>query len=206
VIYSVRARTAASRRVVLRGITSVASAMALSGCASLASSGAHFDASAISTNPSLLVATTRKSVNGARMKPWFGPERASATSVARAKLAPPGEGRFSLASVGLDDWHLILNTPKFCIDIAQNDSTALYGRQNFGGPPRTSPHHALRQAPLHVRFGSWPCENSRSHRARRKISKRLRSEESNHTVPDRSMPCGRIVFSTFRRCMSFHTA
>jgi esterase/lipase superfamily enzyme len=26
--------------------------------------------------------------------------------VARAKLTPPGDGRFSLASVGLDDWHL----------------------------------------------------------------------------------------------------
>jgi esterase/lipase superfamily enzyme len=80
--------------------------MALGGCASLASSGARFDASAISTNPLLLVATTRKSVNGARVKPWFGPERASAMSIARAKLTPPDDGRFSLGSVGLDDWHL----------------------------------------------------------------------------------------------------
>jgi esterase/lipase superfamily enzyme len=106
VIHSLRTRTAASRRAVLRGITSAASAIAFSGCTSVALTGARFDASAISTNPSLLVATTRKSVNGARVKPWFGPERASAMSVARAKLAPPDEGRFSLASVGIDDWHL----------------------------------------------------------------------------------------------------
>ena len=47
-----------------------------------------FDASAISERPMLLVATTRKPVNGARAKPWFGPERASTMNVARAKLAP----------------------------------------------------------------------------------------------------------------------
>jgi esterase/lipase superfamily enzyme len=54
----------------------------------------------------LLVATTRKPVNGARAKPWFGPERASTMNVARAKLVPPDDGRFSLASVGLVDWRV----------------------------------------------------------------------------------------------------
>ncbi len=39
-------------------------------------------------------------------KPWFGPERASAMTVARAQLTPPDDGRFSLASVGLVDWQL----------------------------------------------------------------------------------------------------
>jgi len=85
---------------------STASAIALGGCASLASTGARFDASEISSNPRLLVATNRKPVDGARTKPWFGPERASGLSIAHAKLTPPGDGRFSLSSVGLDDWRL----------------------------------------------------------------------------------------------------
>jgi esterase/lipase superfamily enzyme len=96
----------ASRRGVLRGLGSAASVLSLGGCTSLASTGARFDASEISTSPTLMVATNRKPVAGARAKPWFGPERASALSVARAKLTPPGDGRFSLSSVGLDDWRL----------------------------------------------------------------------------------------------------
>jgi esterase/lipase superfamily enzyme len=90
----------------LRGLASSAGAFALSGCAGLAATGARFDASALSIRPTLLVATTRKSVNGGRAKPWFGPERASGMSIARATLIPPGDGRFSLASVGLADWRL----------------------------------------------------------------------------------------------------
>jgi esterase/lipase superfamily enzyme len=88
------------------GIASSASALALGGCASLGATGARFDASSLSTDPTLLVATTRKRVNGGRAKPWFGPERASAMTVARAKLMPPGEGRFSLAAAGLGDWSI----------------------------------------------------------------------------------------------------
>jgi esterase/lipase superfamily enzyme len=98
--------SAASRRALLRGLASAASMLALDGCASLASSGASFDASEISTNPTLLVATNRKPVDGARANPWFGPERASRLSIMHAKLTPPGDGRFSLAAVGLDDWRL----------------------------------------------------------------------------------------------------
>ncbi len=66
----------------------------------------RFDASSLSADPTLIVATTRKRVNAGRAKPWFGPERASAMTVARAKLKPPDESRFSLAAVGLDDWRL----------------------------------------------------------------------------------------------------
>jgi esterase/lipase superfamily enzyme len=99
-------KTKGSRRDVLRQLTSVASVVTLGGCASLASTGARFDASELSLNPVLLVATTRHPINGARAKPWFGPERASGMSVARAKLIPPGDGRFSLTSVGLDDWRI----------------------------------------------------------------------------------------------------
>ena len=72
----------------------------------LSSGGATFDAAELSTNPTLLVATTRKPVNGARVRPWYGSERAAKLSVARAKLTPPSEGRFSLNAVGLDDWRL----------------------------------------------------------------------------------------------------
>jgi esterase/lipase superfamily enzyme len=97
---------AVSRRAVLRGLTSTGCVIALAGCADLAATGARLDASGLSANPVLLVATTRKPVNGARAQPWYGAERSRATNLARAKLAPPAEGRFSLASVGLDDWHL----------------------------------------------------------------------------------------------------
>jgi esterase/lipase superfamily enzyme len=81
-------------------------ALALGGCVSLGATGARFDASSLSIDPTLLVATTRKRVNGGRAKPWFGPERAFAMTVARAKLVPPDDGRFTLAAAGLDDWRL----------------------------------------------------------------------------------------------------
>jgi hypothetical protein len=68
--------------------------------------GRVLDASSLSVDPTLLVATTRKRVNGGRAKPWFGPERASAMTIARAKLVPRDDGRLSLASVGLADWRL----------------------------------------------------------------------------------------------------
>jgi esterase/lipase superfamily enzyme len=95
-----------SRRALLGGLGSLTSALALGGCARLGATGARFDASTLSVDPTLLVATTRKRVNGGRAKPWFGPERASTMTVARAKLVPPGDGRFTLAAVGLDDWRL----------------------------------------------------------------------------------------------------
>jgi len=87
-------------------LASAASAFALEGCASLAGTAARLDAAELTTNPTLLIATTRKPVNGARAKPWFGSDRAGRMSVARAKLAAPDEGRFSLASIGMDDWRI----------------------------------------------------------------------------------------------------
>jgi esterase/lipase superfamily enzyme len=99
-------RTAASRRAVLRAFASAASTVALGGCAALTATDARLDAAELSADPTLLVATTRKPVNGARTAPWFGPERASRMSIARAKLTPPDEGRFSYAAVGLSDWRL----------------------------------------------------------------------------------------------------
>lgn len=95
-----------SRRALLRQLGSLAGTLALGGCAGLAASGARFDASSLAADPTLLVATTRNRVNGGRTKPWFGPERASAMTVARAKLKPPSDSRFSLAAVGLDDWRI----------------------------------------------------------------------------------------------------
>jgi esterase/lipase superfamily enzyme len=100
-----------SRRAVLRALASIGSLLALGsslgGCASaLSQAGARFDPADLAGNPTLLVATTRKPVSGAREKPWFGPERAAKMTVARARLKPPDDGRFSLASVGLDDWRL----------------------------------------------------------------------------------------------------
>jgi esterase/lipase superfamily enzyme len=97
---------AVSRRAALRLLTSAVSVLALEGCAALSANAPRFDAAAVSSNPTLLVASNRKPANGARARPWFGPERAARVTLARAKLTPPDEGRFSLASVGLDDWRL----------------------------------------------------------------------------------------------------
>jgi hypothetical protein len=58
----------ASRRAFLRGLASSAGALALGGCAGLAATGPRFDASALSVKPTLLVATTRKPVNGGRAR------------------------------------------------------------------------------------------------------------------------------------------
>jgi esterase/lipase superfamily enzyme len=94
-------RSAVSRRAAVRGLMAAASAAALAGCASLAATGQRLDASAISTEPTLLVATTRKAVSGGHAKPWFGAERARTMTVARARLTSPGESRFSLS-----DWSI----------------------------------------------------------------------------------------------------
>jgi esterase/lipase superfamily enzyme len=96
----------ASRRAVLGGFASVASVLALGGCAGLGATGATFDASSLSVDRTLLVATTRKPVSGGRAKPWFGSGRAPTMTLARAKLVPPDDSRFSLAAVGLADWRL----------------------------------------------------------------------------------------------------
>ena len=97
---------ALSRRAVLRALAATSSVLTLCGCASLASTGARFDASELSAKPTLLVATNRKPVDGARASPWFGPERASRLSIAHARLTPPDQSRFSLAAIGLADWRL----------------------------------------------------------------------------------------------------
>jgi len=90
----------------LRILAAASSALALEGCAELAATGANYGASDITLNPTVLIATNRKAVNGARGEPWFAPERASTVTVARAHLTPPDGGRFSLAAVGLGDWRL----------------------------------------------------------------------------------------------------
>jgi len=81
-------------------------ALALGGCAGMAESGPRPDASALAANPTMLVATTRKPVNGARANPWYGPERGSTLSIAKARFTPPESGAFSFASVGMSDWRL----------------------------------------------------------------------------------------------------
>ena len=85
---------------------SAGGALALGGCTGLGATGARYDASSLSADPTVLVTTTRKPVGGGRTKPWFGPERATSMTVARARLVAPDESRLSLASVGLGDWRL----------------------------------------------------------------------------------------------------
>ncbi len=97
-----RTEAVASRRAVLRALGASAATAALGGCASLAA-GSRFDASRLSADQSLLVATTRKAVNGGRAKPWYGSERGS-LSLARAKLMSPSDERFSFSAIGLGGW------------------------------------------------------------------------------------------------------
>src|ERR1700753_907870 len=70
-----------SRRKFLGGFIPAASLLALGGCASVEAAGTHLDASALAVDPTLIVATTRKPVNGGHAKPWFGTERASTMSI-----------------------------------------------------------------------------------------------------------------------------
>src|SRR5262249_42550690 len=82
------------RRAALGGLLACALlTLVLPGCASLTSSAAPFAAAELSRNPTLIVATTRKPVNAARARPWFGTERASALTFARGKLVPPDDGQ-----------------------------------------------------------------------------------------------------------------
>jgi esterase/lipase superfamily enzyme len=109
-------RAAVSRRTALRGLASAGTALALGGCAGLAANGPRFGASGLANNPTLLVATTRKSVAGARAKPWFGAERSRTITLARATMIPPDSGPFPLAAVGLSDWSLASIEPVGQID------------------------------------------------------------------------------------------
>jgi esterase/lipase superfamily enzyme len=86
----------------------LASVVTLGGCASFSFSelGARVEVAELLTQPTLLVATTRKPVNGARATPWFGTERATRMTLARAKLSPPDDGRFSRTVIGLSDWRV----------------------------------------------------------------------------------------------------
>src|SRR5262249_41875007 len=65
--------------------------------------------------------------------------------------------------------------------------------------------HPQQNFPGYVGSGSWLCENSSARRARRN-SQRNCAPWSRIVLRARcSIPCWRIVFSTFRNCMSFHT-
>ena len=95
-----------SRRHVLRGASALGLTLPFGGCSALSSAVTNSDAAEITADPTLLVVTTRKPIDGARAKPWFGTERAAKAGFARAILTPPDQGRFSLSSVGLGYWSL----------------------------------------------------------------------------------------------------
>jgi esterase/lipase superfamily enzyme len=95
-----------SRRSLLRAVGASLAGLALARCASLDAAPSRSDLSAIAERPTLLVATTRKAVNGGREKPWFGPDRGRGTTLARVTLAPPSQTPFALSAVGLGDWNI----------------------------------------------------------------------------------------------------
>jgi esterase/lipase superfamily enzyme len=117
-------RTAVSRRTALRGLLSAATGLAVGGCAGIAANGPRFGASELATRPTLLVATTRKSLAGARAKPWFGTERSRTITLARAAMTPPDDGRFSLSAVGLSDWSIAAIEPVAQIDDLLGQATS----------------------------------------------------------------------------------
>src|SRR6516164_11146424 len=90
-----RHRDETSRRSLLRALAASVSSVALASCASLDAVTTRADLSAIAEQPTLLVATTRKAVNGGRDKPWFGPDRGSGTALARAALSPTSRISFA---------------------------------------------------------------------------------------------------------------
>jgi esterase/lipase superfamily enzyme len=118
------ARIPVSRRTALRGIVAAAAGLAVCGCAGMAGNGPSFNAAALVANPTLLVATTRKPVNSARAKPWFGTERARRITLARATLTPPDDGRFSLSAIGLSDWSIASIEPVPQIDSLLGQATS----------------------------------------------------------------------------------
>jgi esterase/lipase superfamily enzyme len=109
-------RTAVSRRTALRGLASAAATLTVGGCAGLAENGPRFGAAELVNQPTLLVATTRRPVAGARAKPWFGAERSRKITLARAMMVPPDGGPFPLSAVGLSDWSMASIEPVSQID------------------------------------------------------------------------------------------
>lgn len=105
---SKRSRTPISRRSLLKGVAASSAAAALAGCLPAESFG---DLSALRADPTLLVATTREAVDGAKARPWYGQGRAPQTNVARARLDPPGERRFSAAALRLSEWRIAAMEP-----------------------------------------------------------------------------------------------
>src|SRR3954451_11131179 len=97
-------RHALSRRAFLRALGVSGGALTLGGCASLvASETAQFYSPRITANPTVPAATTRKSINGGRAKPWYGADR-GALSIARVRLTPPNTEGFSFAAMGQGEW------------------------------------------------------------------------------------------------------
>jgi len=103
-ISSVHCLPSGLRLIGLAGCLALLSACANApGGAVLPSATGNPDVSAISSDPTLTVVTTRNPVRNARASPWFGSERASA-SQARVRLSSPQENAF--APVGLGDWRI----------------------------------------------------------------------------------------------------
>ena len=97
-----------SRRALLRGGAASVAAVALAGCLPAESFG---DMSALRSDPTLFVATTREAVDGAQKKPWYGQGRAQAMNVSRARLNPPGDRRFAASALRLSEWQITAIEP-----------------------------------------------------------------------------------------------
>jgi esterase/lipase superfamily enzyme len=151
-----------------RIVVLVLAAVALAGCASFSEGGGRLEVAELLNQPTLLVATTRKPVNGARAAPWFGPERGR-LSLARVKLSPPGEGRFSRAAIGLGGWRLgSVETVPHVNDLLKDVTTTRDVLLYVHGYNQTFETGAIHAAQLAqgLRFGgetmlfSWPSKAS----------------------------------------------
>jgi esterase/lipase superfamily enzyme len=88
--------------------TIACASLALAACVPAATFG---DVSALVTQPTLLVVTTREPAGDARSKPWYGYGRAKPFNVARATLDPPGDRRLSLSGLRISEWKIATVEP-----------------------------------------------------------------------------------------------
>lgn len=91
-------------------------AAVLAGCSGTNTDSGQNYPSDIAGRPELVAVTTRKPAGAA--KPWFGAERADASTVRVRLTSPYQAGRFSLAAAGLRDWTIAGVEPIPALELA----------------------------------------------------------------------------------------
>jgi esterase/lipase superfamily enzyme len=123
-----------SRRAALAGVASVL-ALGLSGCLGLdrgmiGLAAAEPVSSPLRTEPSLLVATTRRLAGDGQTAPYFTADRGRGLTFARARLNPPSDANYvsRLATGANGDWAVARIDRRVSADAARAFSDAATGR------------------------------------------------------------------------------